>query len=392
MPCSTLAKATAASHLSRVRISVPELAAEVIRATSREKPADAVLREVLKRQRDLAPFDAAEVSRAVFRHYRWLGWLRNERNLEARFRAARQLEHRFQTMPKSISFADLRSKAIPAWLPGEADVSEEWLRALQTEPKLWLRTRRGQGRALANQLGLTATPGFPEAFTYEGESDLFKSPEFHAGEFEIQDIASQFVGGLCDPGPGETWWDACAGEGGKTLHLSDLMQNKGLIWASDRAAWRLQKLKRRAGRAKVFNYRAELWDGGTKLPTKTKFDGVLVDAPCSGVGTWQRNPHARWTTEAKDVMELAGVQAGLLANVASSVKAGGKLIYSVCTLTRKETSEVVEHFNQSRPEFEPMVLPVEKLRPGLSNTATITLWPQDWGGNGMFIAGWRKRK
>src|SRR5205823_5977071 len=131
------------------------------------------------------------------------------------------------------------------------------------------------------------SPALPEALVYEGETDLFRTPEFHAGEFEIQDLSSQAVGWLCDPKPGETWWDACAGEGGKLLHLSDLMQNKGLIWASDRAAWRLQKLKRRTARAKVFNYRAALWDGGAKLPTKTKFDGVLVDAPCSGLGTWR---------------------------------------------------------------------------------------------------------
>src|ERR1039457_1138962 len=79
------------------------------------------------------------------------------------------------------------------------------------------------------------------------------------------------------------------------LHLSGLMENRGLIWASDRVAWRLAQLKRRAARAGVFNYRAVAWDGGPRLPTKTKFDGVLVDAPCSGIGTWHRNPHARGT-------------------------------------------------------------------------------------------------
>src|SRR5690606_4715628 len=133
-------------------------------------------------------------------------------------------------------------------------------------------------------------------------------------------------------------------EGGKTLHLSALMQNKGLIWASDRAEWRLRSLKRRTGRAQVFNYRAAAWDGGPKLPTKTKFDGVLVDAPCSGVGTWQRNPHARWTTTENDVRELAEIQKRLLTNVAPNVKPGGKLIFAVCTLTRAETTEVVEQF------------------------------------------------
>src|SRR5436305_4189145 len=90
----------------------------------------------------------------------------------------------------------------------------------------------------------TNNPTLANILRYDGEEDLFRTPEFHAGEFEIQDICSQLVGLLCAPKPGETWWDACAGEGGKTLHLSDLMENKGLIWACDRAEWRLQKLLR----------------------------------------------------------------------------------------------------------------------------------------------------
>src|SRR4029077_5055580 len=137
---------------------------------------------------------------------------------------------------------------------------------------------------------------------------------------------------ICAPEPAQTVWDACAGEGGKTLHLSDLMQNKGLIWASDRAEWRLQILKRRAARAGVFNYRPKLWNGGPKLPTKTLFDIVLLDAPCSGIGTWQRNPHGRWTTTPDDIYELAELQSRLLSPAAAAVNPGGKLIYSACTL------------------------------------------------------------
>src|SRR5262249_48202538 len=162
--------------------------------------------------------------------------------------------------------------------------------------------------------------------------------------FELQDITSQAVGFICAPQPGQTVWDACAGEGGKTLHLSDLMENKGLIWATDRAEWRLQILKRRAARAGAFNYRAKFWNGSSKLPTKTLFDIVLVDAPCSGIGTWRRNPHARWTTTPNDIRELAQLQTQLLTHVASAVKPGGKLIYSACTLARAETSELVKAF------------------------------------------------
>lgn len=373
---------------------VQEIVAEVIRSASRDKPADAALREVLKQTRNLAPFDATEVSKLVFLYYRWHGWIREERGVEAKLRLARRLAERFQASPGSIPIAELRANAVPAWTADQMDAGDDWLRSLQCEPKLWLRAKHGQSPALAKKLridGEVVSPDLPDALVYEGEEDLFKTPEFHAGEFEIQDIASQAVSVLCDPKPGETWWDTCAGEGGKLLHLSDLMQNKGLIWASDRAAWRLQKLKRRTARAKVFNYRAALWNGGAKLPTKTKFDGVLVDAPCSGVGTWQRNPHARWTTDLKDVLELAEVQKRLLANVASSVKPGGKLIYSVCTLTRAETSEVAEDFSTKCSDFEPMLLPKINGR-ALTSAATMTIWPQDLGGNGMFVAAWLRKR
>jgi 16S rRNA (cytosine967-C5)-methyltransferase len=375
-------------------ISVHDIAVEVVRTAGRDKPADAALREVLRDMRNLPPFDAAEVSRSVFNYYRWHAWTREDRGADAAMHSARKLADRFRNDPNSFQAAELRAKVVPAWTLEAMDVNEAWLRSLQCEPTLWLRAKRGMSETLMRGLpGLEQPDSLTDAFIFAGEMDLFRTPEFHAGEFEIQDIASQAVGWLCDPKPGETWWDACAGEGGKLMHLSDLMQNKGLIWASDRAEWRLQKLKRRAGRGKAFNYRAALWDGGTKLPTKTKFDGVLVDGPCSGVGTWQRNPHARWTTSEKDVQELAVVQQNLLAHAAPSVKPGGKLIFSVCTLTRAETTGVMEHFNSTQPEFEPMALPELKSNVrALAAGSSLTIWPQDMGGNGMFIAGWRRKK
>jgi 16S rRNA (cytosine967-C5)-methyltransferase len=218
---------------------------------------------------------------------------------------------------------------------------------------------------------------------------LFLTKEFHAGEFELQDISSQAVGLICTPGAGQIWWDACAGEGGKTLHLSDLMGNKGLIWASDRAAWRLKKLKRRAARAGIFNYRAAEWDGGSRLPTRTKFDGVLVDAPCSGIGTWLRNPQARWTTTWQDVQELSRLQQQLLRNAATALKPGGKLIYSACTLARAETVVVAETFERSGAEFQRVDFR-NPLSPESAAQSRLCLWPQQFGGNGMFVAVWRR--
>ena len=171
------------------------------------------------------------------------------------------------------------------------------------------------------------------------------------------------------------------------MHLSGLMANKGLIWASDRAAWRLATLKRRAARAGVFNYRAAAWDGGPRLPTKTKFDGVLVDAPCSGIGTWHRNPHARWTTTAEDVKELGELQQRMLLHAAAGVKPGGKLVYAACTLADLETTRVVEGFEARSSQFEQLAIQ-NPFAPGSAPGGLLTLWPQESGGNGMCIAAW----
>ncbi|MEW6306390.1 MAG: RsmB/NOP family class I SAM-dependent RNA methyltransferase [Verrucomicrobiota bacterium] len=368
------------------------IAESVIRKADREHPADAVLREELKSKRDLSRADGSRISRAVFAFYRWQGWLSDTKDAFTRVAKAVEFAERFAQDPACVSDKEIVARALPAWVNEVMDVTPAWARSLQAEPTLWLRAHRGTGEIVAKKLG--ATPFGPGALSdtleYRGAQDLFRTPEFHAGEFELQDLSSQAVGWICRPQPGETWWDACAGEGGKLLHLSDLMQNKGLIWASDRAAWRLEKLKRRAGRAKVFNYRTAPWDGSPKPPTKTRFHGVLLDAPCSGVGTWQRNPHARWTTTAQDVAELGRLQQQLLAHASTAVKPGGKLIYSVCTLTRAETIEVANAFTQQFPEFEP--LPINNpLEPAQPPSPTLWLWPQTHRCNGMFIAAWLRK-
>ena len=363
--------------------------AERIIARASNTPADAVLRNELKVAR-LTPGDSSAVADLVFTYFRWRGWLDLGAKVERQFNQAWDLELRFNADSESFSTEELH-KAVPAWVKDEVAISREWLVSLQTRPVLWLRAKRGTAQQLAAKLG-HCVPGpdiLSDALEYRGEEDLFRTPEFHAGEFEVQDVASQFVGVLCGPKPGETWWDACAGEGGKLLHLSELMENKGLIWASDRSERRLTALRRRAARAKVFNYRVAAWDGSARLPTKTKFDGVLIDAPCSGVGTWQRNPHARWTTTMEDVRELSAIQEQLVLNAAASVTPGGKLIYSVCTLPRAETDAVAALCSRQLPLFEPSpwsAWPNEQ--PGAS--ARKWIWPQTCRGNGMFVAAWKR--
>lgn len=366
-------------------------AARILRLVQTGTPADQALRESLTQTRHFtAPLARREISKAVFTYFRWWRWLDEKESLQKQLAAALALQERFNKSPAAIKPAALTALAVPDWLKAEMDdIPAAWLQQLQCEPALWIRIKQGLQSRVTPTLGqceaadLSAYGVSTPTYRYTGITDLYRTDEFQSGEFEIQDLASQLVSHAANPQPGETWWDACAGEGGKTMHLSDLMQNKGLLWASDRSLRRLAKLKERAARAKVFNFRAAPWEGGTKLPTKTKFDGVLVDAPCSGVGTWQRNPHARWTTHAKDVHELAAMQKQLLENVAGSLKSGGRLVYAVCTLTRAETTELANAFTAAHPEFIP--------EPVFGHTPQLTLWPQDLNANGMFIATWKKK-
>ena len=369
-------------------------AARVLASVDRTRPADAALRQYLYHARRLGPREKRAISRAVFAYFRWIQWVDPKLSYQTQVEKTSELQERFDRDEKSIKPEALAARAVPQWLPEEMDVPAPYLRQLQREPTLWIRARPGTAAKLARELNHCApTDRAPDALQYTGAEDLFLTPAFHRGAFEIQDLASQLVGLACAPRPGETWWDACAGEGGKLLHLADLMDNKGVVWATDRNERRLAVLKRRAARAQLFNFRAAPWDGSARLPTKTKFDGILVDAPCSGIGTWQRNPHARWTTAAADVRDLAATQRALLDHVAGSLKPHGRLVCSVCTLSRTETTAVVEGFSAAHPEFEPMPLFGAPRDIGdqqrSAGTSQLFLWPHELNANGMFIAAWR---
>jgi 16S rRNA (cytosine967-C5)-methyltransferase len=363
-----------------------QLSGTVLRAIEQvlaaRKPADAALRDTL-RSSGLNAEQKGLISRSVFTYYRWLGWLDRKKSLRG------QLEHAFEIAAnvEQVPDDELMSRGLPSWVHDVMRLAPSLLREFQREPRLWLRARPGQGNQLAAQLGdCEPHATIPDALWYRGEQDLFRTPQFHNGEFEIQDLSSQIVGRLCAPALGRTWWDACAGEGGKTLHLCDLMQNKGLVWASDTAQWRLDILKRRASRAKLFNYRLKLWKVADHLPTKTKFDGILVDAPCSGVGTWGRNPHARWTAGPSDITDLAAIQTSILSKVANSLKPGGKLIYSVCTLATSETTTIADTFQSAHPAFQPVNLQIT----GMETSSRLELRPEQFHSVGMFISAWER--
>jgi len=349
----------------------------------------------MKMASGLTPEETRWISRAVFAYFRWQGWLDNEIPLERRIDQATGFADTYARKPGFVKDEALAAHAVPAWVREVMDVPVEWLRSLQREPRLWLRARPGKGAEVAAALGgdPDAVVGpVPDSVEFRGLKDLFKTPGFHKGEFEIQDVASQAVGHCCVPTPPATeerWWDMCAGEGGKTLHLGDLLAGKGTVLATDRAEWRLDRLQQRISRARLLGVRWAAWEDAQPIPGDGGFDGVLVDAPCTGLGTWGRNPHARWTVQPKDVEELTARQLALLGRGAEAVKPGGQLVYSVCTLTRAETSGVCEAFRKAHADFEPLPF-ANPFKPDAPPSASRMFWPQETGGSGMFVAKWRR--
>ena len=267
---------------------------------------------------------------------------------------ARRVSGFFRAAPPA-SWTEL----FPGWALGEpSGVDMEGLAAwMQRRPPLWLRAQGVAAGELAAELakaGLAAAPHARVAAALKLEDarvNLYELPAFRAGRFEVQDLASQAIGLACAPKPGERWWDACAGAGGKTLQLASLMGGKGSVLATDVRERKLEELRRRTRRSGLQNVRVDVWDGG-KLRGKS-FDGVLVDAPCSCSGTWRRNPDARWRTSPEDVAELCVTQLGILRAAAPSVRPGGVLVYATCSFFERENGEVVRRFLEESPGFAP---------------------------------------
>ena len=183
--------------------------------------------------------------------------------------------------------------------------------------------------------------------------NLFTLEAFKKGKFEVQDLASQCIGLAANPKRKSRWWDACAGAGGKTLQLADIMGRTGTVVASDIREYKLEDLRLRARRAGFPNIMTRAWDGKTVSPKQQhKFDGVLVDAPCSCGGVWRRNPDGRWILTPEEITEAAKLQYEILSAASPAVAPGGVLVYATCSLFPEENQEVVQKFLTAHPDFE----------------------------------------
>ncbi len=209
-------------------------------------------------------------------------------------------------------------------------------------------------RLLADGLTAEACPYSPLGIRLAGKPALSKYPLFVDGSIEVQDEGSQLLGFLLQPRRGEMVADFCAGAGGKTLLLGALMRSQGRLYAFDVAERRLARLKPRLARSGLSNVHPVRIDSERDIKIRRlagKLDRVLVDAPCSGLGTLRRNPDLKWRQTPGSIAEMSTKQAVILAAAATLVKPGGRLVYATCSLLEAENEEVVRSFLAGHPEF-----------------------------------------
>ena len=216
---------------------------------------------------------------------------------------------------------------------------------------------------------------------------------FRDGRVEVQDEGSQLVALLVDARPGQAVVDYCAGAGGKTLALAARMENKGRLLALDVSAGRVDRATQRLRRAGVHNVTRRLLEGESDKWLKrnaASFDRVLVDAPCSGTGSWRRNPDAKWRLRPEDLTELVAKQAAILASAARLTKPGGRLVYATCSLLAAENDRQVEAFLATHAGWR--VVPVAEVWTSVLGTPCPTdgpwlhLTPAQHGTDGFFAA------
>lgn len=355
-----------------------------------EHPADAVVSRYFREHRELGHADRAFVAETVF------AVLRRGRSLEAR--CAGQLSDRHlllvalavtrgwnqrelapvlraseeewlaaaRALPES-GFAPAVRCDLPDWLYDKLEAqfgaaeTEKLAHALNQPAPLDLRvntlkTNRDAvlARFAEEGIGAAAGPLSPTAIRLREKPALAKHALFLEGAFEVQDEGSQLLGYLLEPRRGEMVVDFCAGAGGKTLLLGALMKNTGRLYAFDVSDKRLLNLKPRLARSGLSNVHPARIEHERDQKIKRlsgKADRVLVDAPCSGLGTLRRNPDLKWRQSEESVAELTVKQAAILDSAARLVRPGGRLVYATCSLLTAENDAIVADFLAKHPEF-----------------------------------------
>jgi 16S rRNA (cytosine967-C5)-methyltransferase len=295
---------------------------------------------------------------------------------------------------------------LPEWLMPSlearfgAALADEMVATLQPAPlDLRVNLLKGSREEAAAALlaeGIDAVPTrlSPWGLRVDGRRFVTGGAAFRSGLLEIQDEGSQLVAALVGAEPGMRVADWCAGAGGKTLALAMTMQNRGQLHACDISAHRMESAVRRLRRAGVHNAVSHLIETGDKWAKRRMgtFDRVLVDAPCTGTGTWRRNPDARHRLAPGDLAELLPKQATILDEAAKLVRRSGRLVYATCSLLPEENEAQVSGFLARHAGFrlypltEPGVLPHALAVAGLGKDAFLALTPHTCGTDGFFAA------
>ncbi|APW43739.1 RsmB/NOP family class I SAM-dependent RNA methyltransferase [Rhodoferax saidenbachensis] len=249
------------------------------------------------------------------------------------------------------------------------------------------------------------TPYSPWGLRIAGKPALNKHEAFVRGDFEVQDEGSQLLAMLLDAKRGEMVVDFCAGAGGKTLAIGAAMRSTGRLYAFDTSAGRLDSFKPRMARSGLSNVHpaaiAHERDDRVKR-LSGKIDRVLVDAPCTGMGTLRRNPDLKWRQDMKAVEEMAVIQASILQSASRMVKSGGRLVYATCSVLPQENEAIAEAFSAANPDWTP--LPAAEILTGLkvenaqslcsggeNGGQFLRLWPHKHQTDGFFAAIWEKK-
>ncbi len=287
----------------------------------------------------------------------------------------RRIKGKFDELSKIRKYRE----SIPDWLDelGQKELGKKWdkeISALNQQADVVLRvnTLKTTVEKLQNELAdleieTEILKGYPVALKLKERANVFTTDAFKNGLFEVQDASSQKVAEILNAKPGERIIDACAGAGGKSLHIATMMENKGQLIAMDIYENKLNELKRRARRNDIFNIETRVIDS-TKVIKKLidKADKVLIDAPCSGLGVLRRNPDSKWKMQPEFLDRIRETQKELLDSYSRMVRPGGQLVYATCSILPSENEKQVNAFLRREEGKDFTLLNEEKIMPSKS--------------------------
>lgn len=250
-----------------------------------------------------------------------------------------------------------------------------------------LRSSLAQVEAALNAVEIETQrlPWLPQALRLVNPvGDITRLPGFQEGWWMVQDGSAQLVSQVLDPQPGETVIDACAAPGGKTTHIAELMGDRGTVWACDKTPSRLKKVQQNCDRLGLHSIKIQVGDSRHQPQWAQQGDRVLVDAPCSGLGTLHRHADARWRQTPASVATLSQLQQEILSQAATWVKPTGRLVYATCTLHPAENEQIIEQFLTTHPAWSLVPLPAHL--PYTTPFGWGKVLPHEHNLDGFFIA------